>query len=229
MLPIAFPTFMTVLLSIFAPVFMMIEMDRYTRYRPVAVLASLTNSLSEIASAGRSERTQLLLAASRELKSVELMIGRMRFWRGTVPMISSRQPALKRHSRLVISRLRMAAAGLDTDTNYALRELIALVTEIADNYATGHVGRLLEFTEAQEKILEPSWSLTDSAVMAIRGSMTRLGSITISGITAWAGTKAADHFGYHVHASMAAIIIIVFGLAPAAAPSVISTFTSAGK
>ncbi|WP_369185166.1 hypothetical protein [Streptomyces sp. Y1] len=229
MAPLIIVAAMTVLASLFVPFFMLIEMNRYTRYRPVAILADLVGSLSEVLPAGRSDRTNLLMAASRELKSAELMIGRMRFWRGTVPMISSRQPELKRHSRLVITRLRKAAAGLDKDADAALKELISLLIQIADNYAVGHVGALLEFTEEEEESLEPSWSVVDSAVMAVRGGMRRVVTILAAGAVAWCGTKIAGHYGYHVEPSLTAIIVIVFSVVPAAAPSIVGALTAQGK
>lgn len=64
--------------------------------------------------------------------------------RGTVPRRSHRHGALRAHERQVIGALRKAEGMLDTDPRQGLRELAEMLLTMAERYAEGRTGALLD-------------------------------------------------------------------------------------
>lgn len=64
--------------------------------------------------------------------------------RGIVPAFSPRRRQLKRHARQVVAVLKNTETRLDVDPNQALRDLAGLLLTIAERYAEGRVGALLD-------------------------------------------------------------------------------------
>ncbi|MFJ4781256.1 hypothetical protein [Streptomyces sp. NPDC088762] len=115
------------------------------RYGLVAKLAEAITACASAYGAGGSRRAaSLRRTLAHKLKGVETGVLRAYSTRGMVPLRSHRRKPLRAHARLVASRLRAAEARLDVDGDAALPELAELLLTIAERYAHGQVGALLD-------------------------------------------------------------------------------------
>ncbi|WP_329140976.1 hypothetical protein [Streptomyces sp. NBC_00670] len=70
---------------------------------------------------------------------------------GTIPSHArTRHRTAVNHARRVVARLRSTEAGLDTNREDALRELVTLVMQISDSYLLGHLAALLPEEEIKD-------------------------------------------------------------------------------
>ncbi|MFD5883073.1 hypothetical protein [Streptomyces yangpuensis] len=70
-----------------------------------------------------------------------------------IPLPRRRRNAVREHARLVVERLRVAEAGLDTDPRGSAREVALLLTTISARYAQGRIGALLDHPVVEEEDL----------------------------------------------------------------------------
>lgn len=118
---------------------------RVYRYRLVERVGCAVAACANAYGAGLShEAAWLRRRVARELASVEEAVRRAHRTRGVLPARSHRRRELKVHAGKVAARLRAAEAALDVDGDAALPKLAGLLLKVAERYAEGRVGALLD-------------------------------------------------------------------------------------
>jgi hypothetical protein len=118
---------------------------RMYRYRLVETVRSAVVVCAKAYGAGPGhEAAWLRRQVANELAGVEEAVRRAHRTRGTLPARSHRRRRLKEHAGRVAARLREAEAALDVNGDAALPELAEMLLTVAEQYADGHVGALLD-------------------------------------------------------------------------------------
>lgn len=140
-------------------------------YRLVGTWAALISDCAGLVRTADAHST-----AQRRI-SVRLSVMRIRtarLTRGTAPLFSRRQRALRAHAEAVAASLRRAELGLDVHPEDAARELGRMALKISERYVAGLVGNLLDKEEITE--VATRWEALKLAVSAV-----------LVGAVAWAG------------------------------------------
>jgi hypothetical protein len=104
---------------------------------------------------------------SAQLVSATKAVRRAYARRNTVPFVSHRRKALRRHAALIVSVLRAAEASLDLDPPAARAEIARLLHTISERFAEARVGNLLD--ESDLAGVEPAhnWEPLRFALLAV--------------------------------------------------------------
>ncbi|MFC8831429.1 hypothetical protein ACFT9I_39530 [Streptomyces sp. NPDC057137] len=114
------------------------------RYAPVYVLVRAVRACATAHGAGGQRQVTERARVGVHLREVTKVLQNAHATRGTIPWRSRRRRDLKRHAGQVVAALREAEARLDSEPRAALTDLARLLLTIADRYAEGRVGALLD-------------------------------------------------------------------------------------
>lgn len=114
------------------------------RFAPVYVLVRAVRACATAYGAGGQRHVTERARVGVHLREVTKALQNAHATRGTIPWRSRRRRDLKRHAGQVVAVLREAEARLDSEPHAALTELAQLLLKIADRYAEGRVGALLD-------------------------------------------------------------------------------------
>jgi hypothetical protein len=149
------------------------------------------------------EDTKLLRIVPAQLIDVEKAILRAHRTRGLVPARSHRHKELKIHARKVVSRLRVAESQIDVKGNAALREIAQLLLTVAERYALGRVGALLDAEELVN--VEPARNREFVRVIAFIA----LSFAGVVGVASLSLPSAVE--GYAISAIGLLVLVLVYG------------------
>ncbi|TQL18145.1 hypothetical protein FBY37_0023 [Streptomyces sp. SLBN-134] len=113
------------------------------RYTLVMQIAAAISACAAARRAGGERSAKQLRLVSKRLERVSRGVERSHRTRGTVRG-SHRRQALKAHQRQVVAALRMTERRLDSAPEEGLHELAELLVGIAERYAHGRIGELLD-------------------------------------------------------------------------------------
>ncbi|MEV8401003.1 hypothetical protein [Streptomyces niveus] len=114
------------------------------RFAPVYVLVRAVRACATAYGAGGQRHVTERARVGVHLREVTKALQNAHATRGTIPWRSRRRRDLKRHAGQVVAVLREAEARLDSEPHAALTDLAQLLLKIADRYAEGRVGALLD-------------------------------------------------------------------------------------
>lgn len=114
------------------------------RFAPVYVLVRAVRACATAHGAGGRRHVTERARVGVHLREVTKALQNAHATRGTIPWRSRRRRDLKRHAGQVVAVLREAEARLDSEPHAALTDLAQLLMKIADRYAEGRVGALLD-------------------------------------------------------------------------------------
>ncbi|MET4926235.1 hypothetical protein P3L51_28435 [Streptomyces sp. PSRA5] len=114
------------------------------RFAPVYVLVRAVRACAVAYGAGGQRHVTERARVGVHLREVTKVLQNAHATRGTIPWRSRRRRDLKRHAGQVVAVLREAEARLDSEPRAALTDLARLLLTIADRYAEGRVGALLD-------------------------------------------------------------------------------------
>lgn len=114
------------------------------RLAPVYVMVRAVRACATAYGAGGQRHVTERARVGVHLREVTKALQNAHATRGTIPWRSRRRRDLKRHAGQVVAVLREAEARLDSEPRAALTDLAHLLLKIADRYAEGRVGALLD-------------------------------------------------------------------------------------
>lgn len=112
-------------------------------YRFLLSIMAAIEACEAVASADTSARHQALRHLDDTCSIVRRSLLRVHRISNSVRRGSPRQRSTKRHAALVVAKLQLAEAQVDTKGIGGLRSLAALLAKIGNSYAAGNAGRLL--------------------------------------------------------------------------------------
>ncbi|MFG3257926.1 hypothetical protein [Streptomyces sp. NPDC048172] len=121
-----------------------------SRALPVLVFARAVEACAEAHRVGGERHLKARRKVGDQMQGVARTLARAHWKRGAVSMRSHRRAELKRHAGRVVAVLRRAEARLDSEPHAALRELGELLLTVAERYADGRVGALLDEEELRD-------------------------------------------------------------------------------
>ncbi|MHA4817541.1 hypothetical protein ACXZ65_24635 [Streptomyces aculeolatus] len=145
------------------------------RYSLVLQTADTISACAVARRAGGERAARELRTVAKQVGKVARSIERCHRTRGTVPRRSHRRPALKAHERQVIAALRRAERRLDADPKEGLRELAELLTSVAERYAHGRIGMLLDDEVLHDVVPEPDRGLARLLATVLLGTAAVVG------------------------------------------------------
>ncbi|KPI10257.1 hypothetical protein OV450_3324 [Actinobacteria bacterium OV450] len=176
----------------------------YRQYAPVASALRLIRCCSALATAPAGRRHARAADVSRALRTLERTLLAAPGRTGSIPRSSPRRRNARLHARLVVSALRRAEAGLDTDRAAAVRDLSGLALTVAERHAEGRYAALLPDEELAGLDPAADW-------IALRETLHLAGALLLVGAVGWAGAWAGGRLGVEapwtlVPAAVAAVI-----------------------
>ncbi|WP_326600309.1 hypothetical protein [Streptomyces sp. NBC_01803] len=114
------------------------------RYALVMEIAHTISACARAHEAGGERFAERVKAVGLRVNALAVGLRGAHRARGTVPRRSHRHGALRAHERQVIGALRKAEGMLDTDPRQGLRELAEMLLTMAERYAEGRTGALLD-------------------------------------------------------------------------------------
>ncbi|MEU6655720.1 hypothetical protein ABZ904_41750 [Streptomyces sp. NPDC046900] len=143
-----------------------------TRYRLVYNAALTVRACTAALTASADDQPQRLREVARRLAVTSRLIARSYRDAGSVRWLTHRRKVLRRHTGLVIAKLRVVESRLDTDRDSALRELAATLIAVCDRYVHGRVGALLdeEALTGLEPVRDWEWLRLVAALLASTGA-----------------------------------------------------------
>ncbi|WP_162596909.1 hypothetical protein [Streptomyces sp. NEAU-S7GS2] len=184
---------------------------RFAINHPVFVITDAIQGCADAHSAGGEAKMLELSEVSGQLARVSRRLIRSHRSRGAMPWKSHRRAAVKEHAGRVIGRLRTVEQKLDRDPGPALAELGDLLLTIADRYAQGRLGALLDDDLSD---VVPVRQRSGDAVRAALAVV-----LTVGAVFAVASLDLPQAIeGYAIAGAGAVILVTVYG------PQVIAEF-----
>jgi hypothetical protein len=112
-------------------------------YRFLLSIMAAIEACEAVASAGTSDRHQALRHLDDACSTVRRSLLRVHRIANSVGRGSPRQRNAKHHAALVVAKLQLAEAQVDTKGDAGLRSLAALLAKIGNSFAAGSVSKLL--------------------------------------------------------------------------------------
>ncbi|MEU0133058.1 hypothetical protein ABZ172_03305 [Streptomyces sp. NPDC006296] len=173
-------------------------------YTPVYQIAELIKHCAEAATATGEQKIyktgDIPAQANPALKSIR----RAYYMRGTVPLLTMRWGHLQKHARKVVARIHELEHGLYRDPDPILRELAGKWLTIAERYAEGRVGALLDDDLSE---VEPARSLVRDRLRDVLAVVLTVGAVFF---TASLELPQAIE-GYVISATAVGVLLLVYG------------------
>ncbi|MGY0063406.1 hypothetical protein ACWY4P_43965 [Streptomyces sp. LZ34] len=144
------------------------------RYTLVMQIAAAISACAAARRAGGERSAKQLRLVSKRLEEVSRGVERSHRTRGTVRG-SNRRQTLKAHERQVVAVLRMTERRLDTAPEEGLHELAELLIRIAERYAHGRIGELLDAEAIKDIKLERDRGLLRWIAAVVLGTAATVG------------------------------------------------------
>ncbi|MEU3778622.1 hypothetical protein AB0F11_36555 [Streptomyces sp. NPDC032472] len=194
----------------------------YRQYSPAAAVLRLIRCCAASTTAPPGRRHAAAADVSRALRALERSLFAAPGRTGTIPRSSPRRKNARLHTRRVVSALRRAEAGLDTDRATAIRDVADLALTVAARHAEGRYAALLPDEELAG--LEPvaDW-------IAVRETLHLAGALLLVGAVGWAGSWAGSRLGVETPSTLipaAVAAVIVFPRLRANGPDLMLCFLS---
>lgn len=113
-------------------------------FRPVVAVLGAVRACGAVYGAAGPQRTEDLWVLAQSMKVVRKELRRAHRVRGSLPRRSGRVKAVRAHVLRVVKCLDAAEARIDVDGDQALPALVALLDHVAERYADGRLGALLD-------------------------------------------------------------------------------------
>ncbi|MFJ3905373.1 hypothetical protein [Streptomyces sp. NPDC090025] len=148
-------------------------------------------------------RPHRLKAVSSRISGVVFVLQRLHRGRSGLLIGRRRRAPLKHHTALVVAALRRAEARLDTEGPAALPDLAALLLTIADRYAAGRHGALLDDAELAGLTPVRDWEPVRMAVSAV---LIAASALTVTWLDLPEGADT-----YVIGGSALLVLVLVYG------------------
>ncbi|MEV6594568.1 hypothetical protein [Streptomyces acidicola] len=132
----------------------------------VAVLGAVMACGSLYGTVG-PQQTDALWGLALYMEGVRKALRRAHRVRGTLPYRGGRRETVRAHARSVVKCLNAAEARIDVDGDEALIALVVLLGQVADRYADGRLGALLDEEKLTDYPAGRDWEALRLAFLAV--------------------------------------------------------------
>ncbi|MGP3977281.1 hypothetical protein ACTWQF_25385 [Streptomyces sp. 8N114] len=183
------------------------QLPRFRAHVPASTFVEAICACAKAHRAVGEARVGELPTVSASVTRASRTVLRAHRTRGVVTWLkpSHRRTALKEHAKLVVGKLQEVERELDKEPDRALRELAELLLRIAERYAQGRVGVLLDEQELQN-VSAVRYRTGDGLRAAVAVALT---IVTVFSVASLDLPQAIE--GYVIAGSGAAVLITVYG------------------
>jgi hypothetical protein len=136
-------------------------------FRPVVSALRAVKACGSVYGAARTQRTEGLWWLAASMKVVRKELRRAHRVRGILPRRGGRVSVVRAHVRSVVKCLDAAEARIDVDGDSALPALVVLLDQVADRYADGRLGALLDEETLKDYPAGRDWEALRLAMLAV--------------------------------------------------------------
>ncbi|MCX4792631.1 hypothetical protein OG369_43430 [Streptomyces sp. NBC_01221] len=136
-------------------------------FRPVVAVLGAVRWCGSVYGAAGPERTDGLWYIAVSMAGVRRELRRAHRVRGTLPYRGGRRKAVRAHVRRVVKCLNAAEARIDVEGDQALIELVVLLGQVADRYAEGRLGALVDAEKLTRYQAGRDWEALRLALLAV--------------------------------------------------------------